>query len=436
MWAFAIPKNALKGSLIFHLVELNSKLPKPQTFRLPSVESLASLMVHNYGKKEHPWACHVDLSNAYWSMVLPEGFQESFRFRLEGTNYSLLRLPFGWKASPVLCQRILEYFLLGLDVGEVLVLLYIDDFMVVGLDKDRVRGVTMNWVQVLESKGFKVSPKSILEPTGLLKFLGKKVDLVGGGLLNLEGGLQQGLVRWLGLAVGKCTRLSLDRCMGKLRWLARPHMASAPFVAGAFAHSLWGPSSMSRTPVSVLRGLACLLGLGVLGWSVPKQVPQEWSWDRVVFADSARQGPDQVWGLFSQGFGSRLGDCDFAKTQQSGELEGLEAAIRVASSRGLLNLILVGDNVPSILQLVNLKASIGLTSQQRILRRVIYRVFSMRMTVWLFWCPGVLMPADPISRCKVEYGGDKVAAVAEANRRLVLVKEGGVLEFMGKLGRY
>ena len=44
-WAFVIPKNAIKASFIFHLVELNAKDPcKPPSFTLPTLEELAYLM--------------------------------------------------------------------------------------------------------------------------------------------------------------------------------------------------------------------------------------------------------------------------------------------------------------------------------------------------------------------------------------------------------
>ena len=52
-----------------------------------------------------------------------------------GGGISIRRLPFGWKYSPVLCQRILQYFIKGLKKGQTLILHYLDDFMVLGKDK-------------------------------------------------------------------------------------------------------------------------------------------------------------------------------------------------------------------------------------------------------------------------------------------------------------
>ena len=115
------------------------------------------------------YATHVDISNCYWGFVLPDRFWASFRFSdasVEGggETISILRLPFGWKYSPVLCQRILQYFIKGLKVGQTMISHYLDDFMVLGKDKALVSEVTKSLVNLLEEKGCLISPKSVLSP--------------------------------------------------------------------------------------------------------------------------------------------------------------------------------------------------------------------------------------------------------------------------------
>ena len=43
----------------------------------------------------------------FWSIVLPEEFWESFRLDFDG-GVSIVRIPFGWKYSPLLRQRVLR----------------------------------------------------------------------------------------------------------------------------------------------------------------------------------------------------------------------------------------------------------------------------------------------------------------------------------------
>ena len=117
VWAFVIPKNASKCSFIFHLVTLNARsIGRPPSFILPTIEGLAKMLqerlqkTRDLGDLEELWATHVELGNAFWSMILPEDFWKAFRLRLGDKNVSLMRVPFVWKFSPVLCQRILQLF--------------------------------------------------------------------------------------------------------------------------------------------------------------------------------------------------------------------------------------------------------------------------------------------------------------------------------------
>ena len=100
-YLFPVPKNSSKASMIVHLVRFNKEHAfKPTSFNLPIVEDLAFLIqVHNMllpelslgggdylkflsdpflmtledlkiaaGPREELFACHVDLTNAFWSL--------------------------------------------------------------------------------------------------------------------------------------------------------------------------------------------------------------------------------------------------------------------------------------------------------------------------------------------------------------------------------
>ena len=60
-----------------------------------------------------PWgggslACHVDISNCFWSLVLPPQYCHSFGIRVDDMVYAFKALPFGWAYSPVICQEVLS----------------------------------------------------------------------------------------------------------------------------------------------------------------------------------------------------------------------------------------------------------------------------------------------------------------------------------------
>ena len=126
--------------------------------------------------------CHIDRSNCFWSLQLPRGFWGAFRVSDgEGGVLAFRCLPFGWKYSPLLCQRVLEGLMADAGLSGVLVLVYLDDVLVVGRGRARVREQTAKAAEALRRAGAVVSPKSTLEPVQRLVWLGKDIDLRGGG---------------------------------------------------------------------------------------------------------------------------------------------------------------------------------------------------------------------------------------------------------------
>ena len=212
-WLFPVPKNSEKASMIVHLVEFNRQhSSKPPSFSLPVVEDLASLIQLHF---MHEWrgffdlppgadaylndpflralrslklsaspgdkllACHVDLKNAFWSLLLPVEFRQTFRVSIDGQSYAFNCLPFGWQFSPVLCQTVLGYLLQKLNFVTVLILHYLDDFLVIGFGASNVRSAARRLVELLREEGAIISPKSILDPVSSITWLGKRLVLSG-----------------------------------------------------------------------------------------------------------------------------------------------------------------------------------------------------------------------------------------------------------------
>ena len=76
----------------------------------------------------------------------------------------ILRLPFGGRYSPVLCQRVLQFFTKDLKKGPTLILRYLDEFMVLRHDKALLAEVTNYLVKLLVDKGCLISPKLVSDP--------------------------------------------------------------------------------------------------------------------------------------------------------------------------------------------------------------------------------------------------------------------------------
>ena len=74
--------------------------------------------------------CHINLSNVFWALRLPEAFLGAFGISDGKGGVSSFRcLPFGRKYSPILCQKVLERLIEETGLIGVLVLIYIDDVL-------------------------------------------------------------------------------------------------------------------------------------------------------------------------------------------------------------------------------------------------------------------------------------------------------------------
>ena len=90
--------------------------------------------------------------------------------------YRMRHMPFGWKFSPLLCQLALQKVIEGIVPPPMIIFHYLDDFLLMGGCPAELKEVTRWVVEALKAAGFLVSPKSVLEPTTRILFLGKHID--------------------------------------------------------------------------------------------------------------------------------------------------------------------------------------------------------------------------------------------------------------------
>ena len=165
--------------MILSCVKINkSDGAKPPTFRLDSWEDLARSL-SAFPPDVSLYGLHIDLKNAFWSFCLPQGARQIFRFRPApgAPPVALSRLPFGWKYSPYLCQTSLARILRGVLPPEILLVHYLDDFLLIFTDREVLREAGRSAVRALIEAGFLISPKSVLDPVPVASFLGKELDL-------------------------------------------------------------------------------------------------------------------------------------------------------------------------------------------------------------------------------------------------------------------
>ena len=250
--------------------------------------------------------CHIDVSNCFWWLRLPEAFWEAFRISDgEGGVLSFRCLPFGWKYSPILCHKVLERLVGEIGLVGVLILIYIYDVLILGWGKARVHEQAIRAVEALRAAGGVISLQTTLEPVMTLVWLGNDVDL-GGGSLRTAGNAWEAL-KPIGCGpFGVCSMRHLQQFVGRTQWICRPRFGHGPHLSGVWAHVLWGaPPRLQFTPLKLLHSMCVACVLALPAWLVVPLMRVVCRQPVYVYVDAALDGGVYRLGLFSLELGSR-----------------------------------------------------------------------------------------------------------------------------------
>ena len=201
---------------------------------------------------------------------------------------------------------------------DILLVHYLDDFLLIHHDRSYLRGSTGDAVLALGREGFIVSPKSVLEPATQLVFWGKWLDLLVRMVWSHEVAHLQMLVTWLRLAVWRSQKRLMQSFLGFLHWQVRPRGVACPFAAGAYCWLREEGGGGGHTPVAVLESLVALQTVAAEPWRAPvariqtmcmelglqrdAPVPLGRWWEGpglVLFVDAAHDGPS--WRMVPRG---------------------------------------------------------------------------------------------------------------------------------------
>ena len=367
------------------------------------------------------WGTKLDIANCYWSVELPPPLANTIRVAAQGHTYAFLRVPFGWHQAPGLVQALISDLLRDLGKGGVVVVQYLDDILFVGYEPGEVATVTGSAARLLRQAGFLISEKSVFTPQRSLRWMGKDVDLAGCRVAPAASAVAAVVAAWVRLALRPYTYVALRRLLGKIGWLGRPGNLGGCFLAGARSWLRWGPRWAWRTPAAVVRGLCEAIAQCYRGWE-----PDTTAGGPAVrvFVDAARcalttgNDPSYCVGSWGPG-GADLSLCPaWVTTQQAAELWGTLVALDDAQARRARRLVLVGDNMGALAQLLWGRAGAGKVQQQRILRRIAHCLRWTGLQLTLCWVQSALNPADSISRAWDGRGGRAAVIEAAAKERL------------------
>ena len=302
---------------------------------------------------------------------MPKRRRDIFQVSVSGQSYAWSSLPFGWKYSPVICQRLMgavaENSVFDL---QVLPFTYLDDIVAEGVRRVMKRAVRRLRGRLQRAR-FVVSPKSSLEPTRVLDFVGKIFETKRRRMENRKGMVTALLRSWLRLRLGLVRRRGFERFLWRLEWALRPQGGTAPFLAGAHR---WKLSGQQRVPLSLVRPLLTAVVFAVLPqcyagqpyvWRGPPCLVQ----DFIIFADAAPSPNSGFrYGFFVPGMGIRCYKCPpWVGSLQQAELLALVRAFKIAGYKGCRTVAVGSNSMVARSQVLGLRCGRSLHVQNRIL---------------------------------------------------------------------
>ena len=250
-------------------------------------------------------------------------------------------LPFGWKCSPTICQRLVSGIVAralrgtGVDWD-----VYLDDILITANSPAPARAGVQLVAAALRDAGFIISPKSELEPSTCITFLGKRLDSVMRSVSNSVDMLKATLRLWLqGVGTGRMPARDMARFLGRLQWVFRPMGEASVFLAGAYNAMLHRSPFFSRNLIRAT-GTALLLSFPAHHLSEPPHVRVH-----TFFSDAAPCGQRFRIGVVgSPGFYRSYFCPRWVSSLQQAELFGVYGALKAAVGRQLRSVAVGIDN--------------------------------------------------------------------------------------------
>ena len=167
---FRVPKKNGGQRPIINLKKLNSFV-QTEHFKMEGIHMLKDL------QKPGDWITKVDLKDAYFMIPVATNHRRFLQFKWLGETYQFNCFPFGLSSAPWVFTKTTKPIVAILRTMGLRMIIYIDDIPILSETESLSREQTAGLVFLLENLGFIINyPKSILEPSKKIKFLGFIVD--------------------------------------------------------------------------------------------------------------------------------------------------------------------------------------------------------------------------------------------------------------------
>lgn len=163
---FLVDKPNGKKRFILNLKNLNKYVFAPH-FKMEDARTASRLIQYK------SYATTIDLKDAYYLLPVKKDHRKYLRFCYKTDFYEFVCLPFGLASAPHAFTKLLKPVVQFLRARGVLCVIYLDDFLILGLSKEECSKNTLMVTSLLKFLGFLINTeKSVLSPSTRYKYLG------------------------------------------------------------------------------------------------------------------------------------------------------------------------------------------------------------------------------------------------------------------------
>jgi hypothetical protein len=120
--------------------------------------SMLSLKDHRQTPERGEWMLKIDISKFYWAVRIKPSHRKYFRFRVNRKLHQWRVLPFGYRNSMQVLDRIMKPVVAMLAKMGIRVMSWVDDFvLLLGKDKSRAEVLAQNAMNLLTQLGFVIN---------------------------------------------------------------------------------------------------------------------------------------------------------------------------------------------------------------------------------------------------------------------------------------
>ena len=371
------------------------------------------------------WVTKIDLQNAYWGTVMPEGMQSAFVFELQGVKYGLIRLPFGWSRSPAIFQKKLQQCIEE-SIGNYILILkfqYLDDILLLGKGFDSLAAATKRLCDHIKKKGWILNDKKLIAtPCKAVDWLGKRVTISDDKITItiMEDTVVEITALILWVTAKPFPQRVLKSLAGLLSWATIHSRLALPFLHAA--HVFLKGHRYPHPPQQVRSQLVKALWFASLPVNKKAFAPAGKPWHDLpwVFADAAAveghcglviSWPDASIEVFSHPLPQ---DMCSVEQQQLAELYVVKRALIWAALHDVKEVVYIADNLASLYSTAKFSTPSLHSRRSKILRQMA-GLYGPN-----FWCTmrlahtaSFLNPADAPSRPSLQVPHENTVALTK-----------------------